>query len=183
MRAALFTRCLLLAVACFVVAPLLAQAPPDSASAIQPIPRAQRPVMMVVPFDFTATPSEEDMAELNTLGGALFAMKGGDPTLRMRETQNNLGKAAAGILMERLLVTGQFRVLERAALDQVKGEQALVASSAAQTGQDVARQARLLGAKYVITGQVTKFGKKQERKGGLFGAVSKAALGVALESS
>jgi len=149
----------------------------------QPIPRAQRPVMMVAPFAFTATPSQDELNELNTLGGALLAMKGGDPAARLRQTQDNLGKAAAGMLMERLLATQQFRVVERAALDQVRGEQNLVASGAAAAGQAVAQQAQLLGAKYVITGQVTKFGKTAEKKGGLLGAVSRAAVGVALERS
>ncbi|MBA4070961.1 MAG: hypothetical protein C0497_03865 [Gemmatimonas sp.] len=147
------------------------------------IPRAQRPVMMVAPFEFTATPSRDELNELNSLGGALLAMKGGDPTARLRQTQDNLGKAAAGMLMERLLATQQFRVVERAALDQIRGEQNLVASGAAAAGQTVAQQAQLLGAKYVITGQVTKFGKSAERKGGLLGAVSRAAVGVALERS
>lgn len=155
----------------------------DTATTVVAIPRSQRPVVMVAPFEFTATPSQEDLAELNTLGAAVVAWKGGDPSMRIKQTQQNLGKAAAGILMERLLATQQFRVLERAALDQVKSEQALVASGAAEAGQAVAQQAKLLGAKYVITGQVTKFGKKKEKKGGLLGAVTKAAVGVALESS
>ncbi len=158
--------------------------PKDTADVIQPIPRAQRPVLMVAPFEFTATPSQEDMAELNTLAGAFMAMKGGDPTQRLKQTQDNLGKATAVMLMERLLATGQFRVLERAQLEQVKSEQNLVASGAAEAGQSVAQQAKLLGAKFVVTGAVTKFGKKAEKKGGgLLGLASKAVAGFALESS
>lgn len=167
-----------------ITTPLIAQAPvsADSSAGARTVARAQRPVVMVAPFAFTATPGKDDMEELNSLGGALWALKGGDPRARQQQTQDNLGKAAAGILMERLLASGNFRVVERAALDQVKNEQALVASSSAAAGQVVAQQAQLVGAKYVITGQITKFGKSVQKKGGFLGVVTKAVAGVALES-
>lgn len=173
-------------VGCAVVlaAPLRAQPSPDAASAatVASIPRAQRPVVTVSSFAFTATPGKDDLEELNSLGGAIWAFKGGDPSARQKQTQDNLGKAAAGIMMERLMASGNFRVVERSALDQVKNEQGLVASDAAAPGQAVAQQAKLLGAKYVITGQITKFGKSQKKKGSLLGLATKVAVGVALES-
>jgi len=134
-------------------------------------------------FQFTATPDKSDLEDLNSVGGALFALRGGDPTATERETEANLGQAAASLLVEHLIASGNFRVLERTNLDQVKTEQQLVASTAAQQGQTVAQQAKLIGAKYVISGQITKFGRSKKKKGGGFlGVVTKSIAGVGIES-
>src|SRR6185503_1962157 len=155
----------------------------DSARLIQPIPRVERPTLAVGDFQFTATPDKSDLEDLNSVGGALFALRGGDPTATERETEANLGQAAASLLVEHLIASGNFRVLERTNLDQVKTEQQLVASTAAQQGQTVAQQAKLIGAKYVISGQITKFGRSKKKKGGGFlGVVTKSIAGVGIES-
>jgi curli biogenesis system outer membrane secretion channel CsgG len=134
---------------------------------IQPIPRNERPVLSVADFAFTATPGKDDLEELNSIGGALFALRGGDIRERQKETFANLGRAAAGMLVDRLVNTGQFRVVERAMLDEIRREQ--VVNDAAPTATN------FTGAGYVVTGQITKFAKSKRKKGGLLGAVAGAA--------
>jgi curli biogenesis system outer membrane secretion channel CsgG len=140
---------------------------PAFAQEIQPIPRGERPVVSVADFGFTATPGREDMEELNTLGGALFALRGGDPRERQRETQANLGRAASAMLIDRLIETGQFRVVERAMLDEIRREQAVNETPDGPTN--------FTGAAYVVTGSITKFAKSRRRRGGIMGAVAGAA--------
>lgn len=147
------------------------------------IPRSQRPRVFVQAFEFNATLSDQDRAELNSLGSIVAAMRGGDPMAAQRQSSENLGRAAADMLVEQLLESGFFRVVERRALDVVKAEQDLVSSDRAAANQSVAQQAKLLGAKYMVTGAITKFGRSQEKKGGfggIAGAVLKAKTGIAV---
>jgi curli biogenesis system outer membrane secretion channel CsgG len=149
---------------------------------IEAIPRAQRPSLMVMAFEFAAPLTDEDREELNSLGAIAAAMRGqGGPT-QGQQSGVNLGKATADLLMERLLQSQNFRVLERRALEQLIAEQNLASSDRAAAGQDVATKAKLLGARYMLTGSITKFGKSVKKKGGILGAVTKVALGVAVES-
>jgi hypothetical protein len=82
----------------FTLVPLMAQ----DVIEIQPIPRNERPLISVSDFAFTATPGKDDLEELNSIGGALFALRGGDIRERQKQTLENLGKASAAMLIERL---------------------------------------------------------------------------------
>ncbi len=158
-------------------------AQPDSVKPlIEPIPRSQRPSIIVMNFDFSAPLSSEDREELNSLGAVAAALRGQGAPSQVQQTGVNLGKATADMLMEALLRSGNFRVLERKALEQLISEQNLTSSDRAAAGQDVAAKAKLLGARYMLTGSISKFGTSTKKKGGLLGAVTKVAIGVAMES-
>lgn len=158
--------------------PVPADTVTESVSKYSAIPRSLRPPVIVMPFEFQAQLSDEDRAELNSLTAALIAIKGGDPNARLNQSLSNLGKSAASLLVEGLLQTSQFRVLERAALDQVLDEQNLVSGSRAGADQTVAQKAKLLGAKYMVTGAITKFGRERREKGGALGVLAKRAPGI-----
>lgn len=150
---------------------------------LPPIPRAQRPQLMVGKFEFTATVSNDDLQELNALSTALILLRATDPGARNRQTQDNLGSTTADLLVARLLQTGQFRVVERKALEAVLAEQELVGSKKAAGGQSVAQKSQLLGAKYLLTGSITKFSRSKQEKGGIAGLASKVIGGIGLSQS
>jgi|GEM_PF-3176000 len=151
-------------------------------AAIQPIPRSQRPPVMVANFEFTATPSNDDLSELNAVGSLMMAIRGGDPGQRGRTVQENLGRATADLMVARLLQTSQFRVMERKALDQLLAEQELVSSAKAASGQQVAQKAQIVGAKYLVTGSITKFARTRQEKGGGLGGITRR-IGSAVGAS
>jgi curli biogenesis system outer membrane secretion channel CsgG len=141
---------------------------------------------MVLPFDFAAPLSDEQRGELNSISELAAAMRGAPGAAPDRQNQSaiNLGKATADLIVERLLGTGQFRLLERKAIEQIMAEQNLVAGGRAQAGQAVAQQAKLLGARYMVTGSITKFGQEKKSKGGaLGGLVNRGPLGGGLGMS
>ncbi|HEY0969362.1 MAG TPA: CsgG/HfaB family protein [Gemmatimonadales bacterium] len=171
-----------------VTIPSVARAQDEVSETAEPrrpsIPRSQRPSVMVMGFEFNATLSEDDREELNSLAALATAMRGGDPAERQMQSAANLGRAIADLMVEQLLETSQFRVMERKALDAIMAEQSLANSGAADTSaRSVAQQARLLGAKYLITGSITKFGQEKRSVGGGFGKLTKAVGGVGLSSN
>lgn len=166
-------------------APLAAQASTDSAGArtVAAIPRAQRPTVAVRAFEFAAMLGPEERQELNSIGALAVALRGGvgraeDPQL----TQTNLARAVTDLLVERLQNVQQFRLLERAQLGEITGEQDLAASGRAARGQAGAQTGALLAARYVVTGSITKFGRSQQRKRGAFGVLSRA-VGAGVDAS
>lgn len=81
----------------------------------------------------------------------------------------DIGKGISDLLVEKLLNTGQYSLIERSALDKVLKEQNFSnsdradASSAAKIGQ-------LLGVDAIITGSITQFGSDDNSTGvGAFG--------------
>ncbi len=148
------------------------------------VPRSQRPAVMVMGFEFNATLSDDDREELNSLAALASAMRGGDATDRQTRSNENLGRGVADLLVERLLETGQFRVMERKALDAVVAEQGLANSGSADTSaRHVAQQAKLLGARYLVTGSITKFGREKKTMGGGLGRFTKAIGGAGVSSN
>jgi curli biogenesis system outer membrane secretion channel CsgG len=77
-------------------------------------------------------------------------------------TGDQLGGQAKTILKTHLTQTGRFDVLDRDNLDEIAFE-----SETAGASQD------LLGARYVITGEVTEFGRKQTGDEQLFGILGR----------
>ena len=162
---------------------LQAQSAADTtAPLITPIPRAARPSVIVMTFDFAAALSTEDRDELTALGAIAAALKGNHDAGASQQTGVNLGKATADLLVERLIQSANFRVFERRALEQLLAEQNLTASDRAAAGQEVAAKAKLLGARYMVTGSITKFARSKKKTGSILGAVSKVAIGVSIES-
>lgn len=71
---------------------------------------------------------------------------------------DRLGNQAKSILITHLQQTGRFTVFDRDNMDEIKNEAAI-------TGQ----QLKLRGAKYIITGEVAEFGRKEVGDMQLFG--------------
>lgn len=156
----------------------------DSIQHVTPIPRSQRPIVAVMNFNFNATLSDDDRDELNSLGALASALRGGDPTARQTQSAANLGRGVADLLIAQLLETSQFRVLERTTLESVLGEQNLAASDrAVDSAKTVAQKTKLLGAQYLITGAITKFGHEKKSKSGAFAILSKAVGGVGVSEN
>lgn len=166
-------------------APVATGTTPDSATPRRAVvPRSQRPSLTVQKFEFSATPSNEDMGNLTSIVGVMSAIGGRNQAdARAQSVQDNLGRAVVDLLVARLLESGQFRVLERKALDAVLAEQDLVGSKKAANNQTVAQKAQIVGAKYLVTGAITKFSRSKQEKGGIGGAISKVVAGVGVSSS
>lgn len=67
-----------------------------------------------------------------------------------------LGQGIADLLVERLLRTGRFRILERRALEAIEREQRLDVIAGGM------QAAKLAGARYYVTGSVTRFGTEDQ---------------------
>jgi curli biogenesis system outer membrane secretion channel CsgG len=91
-----------------------------------------------------------------------------------------IGVGIADLLVERLLEVSGFRVVERRRLDLLMSEQRLGAtdSVARRETVDVRDTAKILRARYIITGSVTRFGTEERRGlGGVGGGFGLGALG------
>jgi len=152
---------------------------PTMEAAVAPAARRERPRVFVQAFEFNAQLGEAERAELNSLAALMSAARGNDPQAALQQSMANLGRAAADLLVESLLEGGEVRVVERRALEAILAEQNLVASDRAADGQDVARSARVAGARYMVTGSITKFGqsRQQSKKGTMIGVILREKTG------
>src|SRR5688500_1860106 len=82
-----------------------------------------------------------------------------------------LGVGAADLIIEELLKTGAFRVLERRELDAIKQEQSIQPDSITS-----ASPTRVARARYIITGSVTRLGFEEKHAGGLAGRLASATV-------
>lgn len=178
------TNALIFSVLCFcvVIPPARSRAQgssrSDATADFAAIPRSQRPTLAIKDFEFQAQLSREDQAELNSYASVLYVLRGGNPNVTAETNASNLAKSTSQLLTERLTSTGQFRVFEREQLASVTSEQDLTSSPRSKKGQDEAKTGELIGAGYVVTGAITKFGKSKKKKGGILGAITGAAGGV-----
>jgi curli biogenesis system outer membrane secretion channel CsgG len=158
---------------------------PAAEVGIAPTAKRERPRVFVQAFEFNAQLGEEERAELNSFAALVSAARGQDPQAALQQSMANLGRAAADLLVEALLEGGEVRVVERRALDAILAEQNLVASDRAAEGQDVARTARVAGARYMVTGSITKFGqsRQQSRVAAIAGGILRAKTGIGGVSS
>ncbi|CAN5682359.1 hypothetical protein BH23GEM1_BH23GEM1_10160 [soil metagenome] len=84
-----------------------------------------------------------------------------------------LGVGAADLIIEELIKTGAFRVLERRQLDAIRQEQSIQPDSITS-----ASPTRVARARYIITGSVTRLGFEEKHLGGMAGrAASSVWLG------
>jgi curli biogenesis system outer membrane secretion channel CsgG len=81
----------------------------------------------------------------------------------------DIGKGIADLIVDELVNDGSYRVIERKRLDAVLAEQNFSNSDRADpSAQELAKIGKALGVKYLIVGSVTKFGteKKDTKVGG-----------------
>jgi curli biogenesis system outer membrane secretion channel CsgG len=77
----------------------------------------------------------------------------------------DIGTGISDLLVDELVNDGSFRVIERKQLDAIMAEQNLAQSERAdRSAKTVAQIGRLLGARYIVTGSVTKFGTEASNK-------------------
>jgi curli biogenesis system outer membrane secretion channel CsgG len=115
----------------------------------------ERPSLVVAPFDFSAISTNltpETRSAMEAFANALGQGQNGNGQER---SEDNFAAGVADRMVEHLLETGRFRILERKAMGAMEGERAMSAE-----------QARLAGARYMLTGSITKMGI-QAKKGGL----------------
>lgn len=130
-----------------------------SATAAAPAPaaasRSARPTAAVLDFEF----------------GAVERWWGGNW---------NIGKGVADLLVEELLQIGDLRMLERKVIESVLAEQNLANSNRADvSAREAASIGKVLGAKILLTGSITKFGSEERNVGGAAGSVAGRFLGGA----
>jgi curli biogenesis system outer membrane secretion channel CsgG len=86
----------------------------------------------------------------------------------------DIGTGISDMIVDELVNDGSFRVIERKRLDAILAEQNLAQSERADpSAKTLVQIGKLLGARYVVTGSITKFGTENSRKsfgGGGFGS-------------
>jgi len=113
----------------------------------QPVPRAARPTVALLDFDF----------------GAIQPWWTGN---------NDLGKQVADMLVDELVNDGTFRVIERKRLEAILNEQNFANSDRTDpSAKLMARIGKALGVQYLIVGSVTQFSLEQSTRSisGAFG--------------
>ena len=83
-----------------------------------------------------------------------------------------MGVGAADLIVEKLLETGGFRVLERKQLAAVTQEQQIGDGAAAVTEGP----ARVMPARYIVSGSVTRIGFEERHLGGTAGRIASIGL-------
>ena len=134
-------------------------APARAAGAAAPAPaaapRAARPTAAVLDFEF----------------GSIQPWWGGEW---------NIGKGVADLLVEELLQVGELRLLERKQIETVLSEQNLANSNRADvSAREAATIGKVLGAKILLTGSITKFGSEERNVGGTAGSIAGRFVGGA----
>jgi curli biogenesis system outer membrane secretion channel CsgG len=77
----------------------------------------------------------------------------------------DIGTGISDLLVDELVNDGSFRVIERKRLDAILAEQDLAQSERADpSAKTLVQIGKLLGARYVVTGSVTKFGTENSNK-------------------
>ena len=91
----------------------------------------------------------------------------------------DIGKGIADLVVNALVDDGTFLVVDRKRLQSVLGEQNLSNSERADpSAKTVAQLQKILGAKYLITGTITKFGAENSNKSVGAGGIGGGKLGI-----
>jgi curli biogenesis system outer membrane secretion channel CsgG len=137
----------------FPILPLLAAVLMVSAAAQQPPQTPQNtPRKRVAVLDF-------DYATVKSQVAAIWG------------TDQDVGKGISDLIVEKLVMTGKYSVIERKALDKVLGEQNFSNSDRADSNS-AAKIGRILGVDAIITGSITQFGRDDKSTGVGGGAMS-----------
>src|SRR3982751_2630096 len=95
-------------------------------------------------------------------------------------TNTDVGKGVADMLVEKLVSTGKYSVIERKALDRVMAEQNFSNSDRADPNS-AAKIGRVLGVNAIIVGSITQFGRDDKKTdiggGGLGGVTGRFGIG------
>ena len=84
---------------------------------------------------------------------------------RWWDGNQDIGAGISDLLVDELVNNGSFRIIERKQLDAILAEQDLAQSERADpSAKTLVQIGKLLGARYVVTGSVTKFGTEQSKK-------------------
>ena len=109
-----------------------------------------------------------DYATVQTSVNALFG------------TNQDVGKGIADILVDRLVTSGAYSVIERKELDKVIGEQNFANSDRADASS-AAKIGRVLGVDAIIIGSITQFGRDDKKTdvagGGVANRLGKYGIG------
>lgn len=89
-------------------------------------------------------------------------------------TDEDIGKGIADLIVEKLVQSGQYSVIERKALDKIIAEQNL-SNSDRFDANTAARIGRLLGVDAMIMGSITQFGRDDKNTGVGGGALSRVS--------
>ena len=89
-------------------------------------------------------------------------------------TEQDIGKGIADLVVEKLVQSGQYSVIERKALDKIIAEQNFSNSDRADSNT-AAKIARILGVDAIITGSITQFGRDDKKTSVGGGAANLAA--------
>jgi curli biogenesis system outer membrane secretion channel CsgG len=77
----------------------------------------------------------------------------------------DIGAGIADMVVDELVNDGSFRVIERQQLDAIMAEQDLAQSERADpSAKALVQIGKLIGARYIVTGSVTKFGTENSSK-------------------
>jgi curli biogenesis system outer membrane secretion channel CsgG len=82
-----------------------------------------------------------------------------------------LGLGATDLIVEELVKSGTFRVLERRQLDAIRQEQSIMPDSIIS-----ASPTRVARARYIVSGSLTRLGFEEKHLGGIVGRVASAAV-------
>jgi len=93
------------------------------------------------------------------------AVQGGLTSPFFQTTAPNLGKAAADLLITRLVEDGRVRVIERSAIDKLLAEQNL-SNTERGDPQTAAKLGKLLGVDAIILGTITRYDYADNMTGG-----------------
>jgi curli biogenesis system outer membrane secretion channel CsgG len=137
----------------------------SSVASVQTAQPASRPSITVGAFEYgtvaaqiaTDKRTRRQLEKMGIRDGANFA--------------EALGVGAADLIIEELMKTGAFRVLERRQLDAIRQEQSIQPDSITS-----ASPTRVARARYIVSGSVTRLGFEEKHLGGLAGRVAGATV-------
>jgi curli biogenesis system outer membrane secretion channel CsgG len=89
-------------------------------------------------------------------------------------TDQDIGKGIADMIVDRLVQSGSYSVIERKALDKVLAEQNFSNSDRADPNS-AAKIGRVLGVDAIIVGSITQFGRDDKNQGVAGGAMSRVS--------
>ena len=130
-----------------------------------------RPSIVVINFE-SGTVSAK-VTDKRGFSAFLAAMRGESDNVRYDPA--DLGAGIADMIVEKLLNDGGFRLLERKQIDATVREQGIASGTVTVSTtrlDSLATKASMIGARYMITGSVTKFGFENHQVGGMFASVA-----------
>lgn len=118
----------------------------------------------VLDFEDTSINSTQDMqSALEENPMLVFAMMQGKQP-QQKQDNGKIGRSVSNILVTELVKDGTYKIIERSQLEHIMSEQKL-GKNGTISASEAAKLGKLLGVSAVITGSVTEFSTKTEKKG------------------